>query len=1093
MNPCRLVLSSRPCLRTRALSTTLAQPKLVGVGDIQRVVQRGNDPTRIPVGYLQNVVPQETLQHLRWMLQKDSLQQDMFLIGPPSPQRRWLAMQFCELTEQEIEFVQLTRDTTESDLKQRREITGGDVLFVDQAPVRAAKEGRCLILDGVEKIERNVLPTINNLLENREMHLDDGQFMLSHDRFDELVKNGANVSNLVRVHPNFRVVALGLPVPPFPGSTLDPPLRSRFQARTILPPSPGTQLEDLLTYVPDCPLPLAKKLVTFVEGIRLVSEGNGGGNTSGRGSVPPFPTHALRTVASILTTCDQETDIVRALSRSYPLIHPSMPNEAVEESVRSMLNSAIKTYAMGSSSYDNNSSKNLIPKKKRPYAIPDTTEAAEKIQCEVAEDGLGTTLTMNIGNNVILSSRGGKMTKNTNNTNKHVVTLSSHADILLDMYQDHSIGCSDILLIGPKGSGKSVMARKFSEIIGHSSPILFSLYKDMTARDLLQRRTTDQQGNTIWEPSPVVEAAINGDLVVLDGLDRLSPDTLSALQRLIVDREVELFDGTRLARHNENENIHSKERVFKEEPSSSSMPTVPTMPTMPTMPTFKVHPSFRIVAVACPPTSSNNWMTDEITSWFRTSVLRPPTRQDVLDMISELHPNVPMNVFKKVLAFNKTLETITKHGHAKEVKRATGMSCLSLRQMLRLARHADAFPHAAESTLSKRIDDMLMVPYLPTGKKDVVREIMTSVGIEEGSTIDASLSSSPSSLTIDRSIDGELTIGDVTVHVNTTPSRPEMVPNPIFYEIPSHTAALHDMLRDLKAGEKHLLLLGPQGCGKNKLADYLLHLLGREREYVQLHRDSTVGTLTMSPSLQDGKLIWEDSPLVRAVENGYVLMVDEADKAPVEVTSVLKCLVEDEEMLLADGRRIVSRHHAMAGTKGTITIHPDFRMLVLANRPGFPFLGNNFFRDVGDLFPTHTIENPDEESERILLSSYGPTVKPGVVKALAAAFADLRREVTEGRMQYPYSTREAVAVIRHLEKYGEDGVSTSLEDVLSFDAFDGVARSQLAAIFKRHGIPVKKNPLEREENDVQTLTINLAQKKEIDGAKKMGTWMVKGQ
>ena len=39
----------------------------------------------------------------------------------------------------------------------------------------------------------------------------------------------------------FRVVALGLPVPPYKGNPLDPPLRSRFQARHVLaPPYPET-------------------------------------------------------------------------------------------------------------------------------------------------------------------------------------------------------------------------------------------------------------------------------------------------------------------------------------------------------------------------------------------------------------------------------------------------------------------------------------------------------------------------------------------------------------------------------------------------------------------------------------------------------------------------------------------------------------------------------------------------------------------------------------------------------------------------------------------------------------------------------------
>jgi len=33
-----------------------------------------------------------------------------------------------------------------------------------------------------------------------------------------------------------------------------------------------------------------------------------------------------------------------------------------------------------------------------------------------------------------------------------------------------------------------------------------------------------------------------------------------------------------------------------------------------------------------------------------------------------------------------------------------------------------------------------------------------------------------------------------------------------------------------------------------------------------------------------------------------------------------------------------------------ITMHPDFQMIVLANRPGFPFLGNDFFREIGDVF-----------------------------------------------------------------------------------------------------------------------------------------------
>lgn len=38
--------------------------------------------------------PQAVAYHLRWILQKDLLGQDMFLIGPPGPLRRSVAMQY---------------------------------------------------------------------------------------------------------------------------------------------------------------------------------------------------------------------------------------------------------------------------------------------------------------------------------------------------------------------------------------------------------------------------------------------------------------------------------------------------------------------------------------------------------------------------------------------------------------------------------------------------------------------------------------------------------------------------------------------------------------------------------------------------------------------------------------------------------------------------------------------------------------------------------------------------------------------------------------------------------------------------------------
>lgn len=117
--------------------------------------------------------------------------------------------------------------------KQRREIGGGTAFYEDQCVVRAAIHGRILLLDGLEKAERNVLPVINNLMENREMSLSDGFFLVSPQRYDELLETFSEQElldqKLLRVSDEFRVMALALPVPQYVGYPMDPPLRSRFQ------------------------------------------------------------------------------------------------------------------------------------------------------------------------------------------------------------------------------------------------------------------------------------------------------------------------------------------------------------------------------------------------------------------------------------------------------------------------------------------------------------------------------------------------------------------------------------------------------------------------------------------------------------------------------------------------------------------------------------------------------------------------------------------------------------------------------------------------------------------------------------------------
>lgn len=60
-----------------------------------------------------------------------------------------------------------------------------------------------------------MLPLLNNLLENRELNLDDGHFLVASERYDKLAILAKKTEelknlNLLRVHEDFRVIAIGI-------------------------------------------------------------------------------------------------------------------------------------------------------------------------------------------------------------------------------------------------------------------------------------------------------------------------------------------------------------------------------------------------------------------------------------------------------------------------------------------------------------------------------------------------------------------------------------------------------------------------------------------------------------------------------------------------------------------------------------------------------------------------------------------------------------------------------------------------------------------------------------------------------------------
>lgn len=67
--------------------------------------------------------------------------------------------------------------------------------------------------------------------------------------------------------------------------------------------------------------------------------------------------------------------------------------------------------------------------------------------------------------------------------------------------------------------------------------------------------------------------------------------------------------------------------------------------------------------------------------------------------------------------------------------------------------------------------------------------------------------------------------------------------------------------------------------------------------------------------------------------------------------------------------------------------------------------------------------------------------------------------VCVGAINYPFSAREAVAVVRHLQAFPGDSIATAVENILAFDGSNAQLRRTIALIFQQNGLLV---PIERE-------------------------------
>lgn len=322
-------------------------------------------------------------------------------------------------------------------------------------------------------------------------------------------------TRFVPAHPSFRVIAIGAPVPPYTGYPLDPPFRSRFQARFLDPTSALLAYPHSSNPLSGASAALWTTLRDLVLATQYASEARHSLDGVARPALPPFPHMALAKLHALLAAFPPPSLLApgkpplspRAMGRLMIVLHPELLHAPFR--AWALLSERLEEAGLG------------------PLAAPLATEDPDNAET-AAEDEAGL-----LGYTVRSIARTGQ------HTVRIVFTALSGADevaleapagegplqpfpleeapdfvpsarfvgLLTGCLQAHALGW-DISLVPPAQSATasastSLLVQVFGGVLGYVREVVH-VYKELGGRELLMRRVVGEGGATSWEPRYVL-------------------------------------------------------------------------------------------------------------------------------------------------------------------------------------------------------------------------------------------------------------------------------------------------------------------------------------------------------------------------------------------------------------------------------------------------------------------------------------------------------------------------------------------------------------------------------------------------------------
>lgn len=241
-----------------------------------------------------------------------------------------------------------------------------------------------------------------------------------------------------------------------------------------------------------------------------------------------------------------------------------------------------------------------------------------------------------------------------------------------------------------------------------------------------------------------------------------------------------------------------------------------------------------------------------------------------------------------------------------------------------------------------------------------------------------------------------------------------------------------------------LLVTGFAGAGKTALIRSIANELNKASSMVTLHlneqSDAKLLLGMYTSALTPGSFSWHPGVLTTAVKEGRWVVIEDLDRAPIEVISVLLPLIERRQLPLPNRGEIL---RPATGFKLIATVRTALNMKGEEVMPGSNILGIRHWKQVSLHMSSHEDLQEIVEQKSPVLHSYLPMIM-SVYKSLQDDHHSGRSSSRPGRLIGPRDLLRWCTRLKRLltsagVRHGNEPISESINDGIFLEAVDSFA------------------------------------------------------